>query len=262
MNSSKSSAMKGSDHAAIPLDWTPDTELARYATARHPHTNSLGELEVLFAEPLKALTFGLSFDQERYSDVGKWRRSVLPRLRKALRMPARRRLVGTRLLSRTPMADVIREEVEFYCQTGSRIPATVLVPRAGKPPFPAVAVLHDMGDLRAYGREKMLEFQGEPSYLKEHRGVCYEGRSVCLDLARRGFLTICIDALIFGERAGAILPDPKAFLQERGHWSDAQATDFSGEIAFHWDRAGFASALLTGQTWAGLIAQEDIATVD
>lgn len=254
--------MKDSNHAATPADWTPDAELARYANARHPHSNSLGELEVLFAEPLRALSFDLSFDQDRYRDVGKWRRSVLPRLRKALRMPARRCLSGTRLLSRTPMADVIREEIEFRCQTGSRIPATVLVPRTGKPPFPAVAVLHDMGDLRPYGREKMLEFDGEPSYLTEHRRVCYEGRSVCLDLARRGFLTICIDALIFGERAGAVLPDPAGFLQERGHWSDDQASEFSGEMAFHWDRAGCASALLTGQTWAGLIAQEDIATVD
>jgi dienelactone hydrolase len=179
-------------------------------------------------------------------------------------LPARGDVPVARLRDRRECDGYVHEEIEFNSSPGLHIPATVLIPMRGKPPFPAVIALHDMGGFRTYGREKMLSFEDEPACLTEHRKICYEGRSIMRDLVRRGYVVIAIDALMFGERTPQAQNDFTAFDQLRRSFKTAaeQHEQITFPISYHTERAASYSALLTGQTWAGMIAHDDLATLD
>ncbi len=103
----------------------------------------------------------------------------------------------------------------------------------GRGPFPAALLLHDHGARFDIGKEKMISPPaGHPraAAAAEWAAANYGGRFVGDELARRGCIALCVDALGWGDRAC-------------GGYESQQAV---------------ASNLLgLGSSWAGLIAAED-----
>jgi dienelactone hydrolase len=244
-------------------EWSNDAELQRYASAKHARVfDDVGELGPAFQESLRQCRFDLSFLNERFSDARPWREEALNELRRAMALPVHPRLVKARVLGRENGGNHDREEVEFESAFGQRVPATVLIPHEGRAPFPAVVALHDMGGFRAFGREKLIPFAGEPAYLTAFRNLCYGGRSVGQELVARGFLVISIDAMMFGERTPPAQKNREQFLRERSTWTKANSDAFSDTIGLAHERSAVFSAFLTGLTWAGMTASDDMASVD
>jgi len=241
--------------------WTDDSELETFATAKREGFDQFGEVQALLSGRTQP-EFDLSFTQTQFRDVGAWRTEALAQLRHAMALPEQRAISHVRVLHREGGEGFVREEIEFQSEPGLRVPATVLIPTNRKPPFPAVVALHDMGGFRAFGREKMTPFANEPGYLTEFRATCYEGRSIAIELVRRGYLVISIDALLFGERTPQAYADRGKFLADRLRWTKEEAQNFSYSVGSYSESAAFRYAILTGRTWAGMVAHDDLATVD
>lgn len=82
------------------------------------------------------------------------------------------------------------EKISYAPEEGDRIPAYLLIPDGVNPqhPAPAVAVWHQHAGAYTVGKVEPAGIAGKPMH---HTGVA---------LARQGFVVLCPDALVFGER--------------------------------------------------------------
>src|SRR5205085_7502714 len=105
--------------------------------------------------------------------------------------------------------DYIREKVYFNTTPDLRVPAFVLVPKQGKPPYPAIVALHDHGGFYLWGKEKLVEEPDEHPVMTDFKQQYYSGRSTASELARQGYVVIVIDMFYWGERRMVLDDDPE-----------------------------------------------------
>jgi len=94
-------------------------------------------------------------------------------------------------VERTDLGDVVREKVTYAVEPGERVPAFVLLPKAGPARHPAILCHHQHGGQFQVGKDG-------PAGL-----VSDSNQHYALELARRGYVTIVFDALCFNERQDA-----------------------------------------------------------
>lgn len=209
------------------------------------------------------LQFSHSLLHNRERDACEWKRSALALLRRELILPgALGAPVDAHIISRTQRLGYTVEEVEFTVTPPLRTRATVVIPDNGKSKHPAVVTLHSFGGMRLFGREKLLQFDGEPDFLKRYRELNYSGRSLQIELAEAGFLSIAIDAFNFGTRTAFAVEDPKGFAQWRINCSADDELDFSAEASATQEPEAVRMLECLGISLASLIATDDIRTVD
>jgi len=127
------------------------------------------------------------------------------------------------------------QKIVLNISADSRILAYMLKPK-GDGPFPALLLLHDHGARFDIGKEKMIRpFQNDrPEIIessKEWADELYGGRVIGDELAGRGYVCFCTDALNWGDRFGG------------------------GQMA---QQAIGSNMLNLGMSFAGLIAYEDV----
>lgn len=166
------------------------------------------------------------------------------------------------LISRREEAEYFVEEIEFTATPPLRVPATVVIPKNSHNIHPAVVALHSMGSLRVFGREKLLAFANEPEYLTAYRSENYGSQSWQVELARRGYLSIAIDAFNFGLRTERACADRQTFCRDRIAFSAQQALDFTIQAAIQEEPVAERSLATVGLSVAALIATDDLRTVD
>lgn len=156
--------------------------------------------------------------------------------------------------------DFIREKVVFSTTPNFRVPAYVHIPRGLTGRAPAVVDLHSHGGMFIFGKEKVIDFgRNHPAMTTYHAGN-YESRPTATALVRRGYVVITIDAFMFGERR--VLMD--------------------GDLTAGWDRTRYSvddvqrlnrvcqakestlakSLTVLGMSWPGIVAWDDMRTVD
>lgn len=156
--------------------------------------------------------------------------------------------------------DFIREKVVFSTTPQFRVPAYVHIPKGLTGRAPAVVDLHSHGGMFIFGKEKVIDFgRNHPAMTVYHAGN-YESRPTATALARRGYVVITIDAFMFGERR--VMMD--------------------GDLSAGWDRAAYTvedvqrlnrvcqskestlakSLTVLGTSWPGIVAWDDMRTVD
>jgi dienelactone hydrolase len=93
------------------------------------------------------------------------------------------------------------EEVSWSVGYGPRTRAWVLKPAGARTPLPGVLALHDHGDFKFYGKEKIAEGPQPPEpIVKAHREAYYGGRAFANALARAGFVVLVHDVFPWGSR--------------------------------------------------------------
>lgn len=110
--------------------------------------------------------------------------------------------------------------------TGAKTEGCLMLPK-GKPPFPAVLLLHDHGGSFDPGWQKLFDLPASEAGRARH----YDGRAPASAFLQAGFAVLCLDALGWGSRFA-------------GGYSHQQALA--------------ANALGLGWSLAGLVAAEDI----
>ena len=140
----------------------------------------------------------LAFAAESRAAWQRWRAKTVRKLRELTghdtmeRAPLRPRISEER-----DFGDYIRQRVEIHTEPGLIMPLYVLVPKAGRPPYPAVLAPHGHcsgGKLAVVGARETPELAATIDQHNYDYGVQF---------AKAGFITFCPDARGFGERQEA-----------------------------------------------------------
>ncbi|MFD7698460.1 dienelactone hydrolase family protein [Streptomyces caelestis] len=149
------------------------------------------------------LTFPLAWGASPVRDFDAWRRTARAVVEEHL-------LVGRQdgtpyapeFAARSDGDGYTRELVTLSLTRYGRVRGALLTPR-GAGPFPAVLLLHDHGSRFDIGKEKGVRPWYDDARLasaEEWAGRYFGGRFVGDELARRGHVVLCLDALGWGER--------------------------------------------------------------
>ncbi|MCT7356353.1 dienelactone hydrolase family protein [Streptomyces sp. 15-116A] len=192
-----------------------------------------GELPAFHARLKEELTFPLAWGISPVRDFEEWRRVARATVEELLIVPCQD---GTPFApeftdrSHTPYGT--RELVTVSLTRYARVRGALLTPR-GSGPFPAVLLLHDHGSRFDIGKEKAVRPWYDAALLASAREWAdrhFDGRFVGDELARRGHVVLCLDALGWGER---------------------------GPLEYAGQQALAASLFHLGSSLAGLLARED-----
>ncbi|MFF7738469.1 dienelactone hydrolase family protein [Streptomyces sp. NPDC007984] len=150
-----------------------------------------------------ALTFPLAWGRSPIRDFGAWRRAARATVEEHLLVE---RQDGTPYApefgDRSPERQYTRELVTISLTRYERVRGALLTPH-GPGPFPAVLLLHDHGGEFGIGKEKLVRPWYDDTRLATARTWArkyFSGRFVGDELARRGYVVLCLDALGWGDR--------------------------------------------------------------
>ncbi|MFG3031241.1 dienelactone hydrolase family protein [Streptomyces sp. NPDC048253] len=179
------------------------------------------------------LTFPLAWGKSPIRDFRAWRRAARAKVEELLVVgPQDRTPYAPEFTDRRRQGGYTGELVTLSLTRHERVRAALLTPD-GPGPFPAVLLLHDHGAKFDIGKEKLVRPWYDDTRLASAQVWSeryFSGRFVGDELARRGYVVLCADALGWGDRG------PLAYDQQQ-----ALASNF-----FH-----------LGSSLAGLMARED-----
>jgi len=202
----------------------------------------------------------LSYLDGRFIDLAAWKTEARRRVLDLLHYAPAPVDPAPWLIERVDCGDHWRESVEFSTTPDIRVPAFVLIPKGLTKPAPGIVALHDHGGFYLWGREKLVELPGEHPTLTEFRRTCYAGRSIAVEMVRRGHVVVVIDMFYWGDRRLVRADDGDDWRTRRGLTPERIAA-FNGRSGA--EEQLVARGLYTaGATWSGVMFWDDIRTVD
>jgi dienelactone hydrolase len=158
-----------------------------------------------------------------------------------------------------------RYKVSYALTPYRRTEAYLLIPDGLEGPVAAVIALHDHGGFYYYGKEKIVETENPPQILSDFIKNSYGGRTYADELARRGFVVLCPDALYFGSQRldAGIIPERFTGIHPGINSSDKNKAiqafnQFCGAHENIMAKYFFGS----GTTWPGMLFHGDRISVD
>ncbi|AKD05679.1 hypothetical protein PKOR_12200 [Pontibacter korlensis] len=207
----------------------------------------------------------LSYLSKEPKNTEKWRKSARAKLHELLAFDPEPAPLNTKVLSTTKRDGYTQHLVRYNVNNLQKTEAFLLVPDNITKPAPAVIALHDHGGFYFYGKEKHTFTDNQPLILKEYIQNLYEGRHYADELARRGFVVLCPDAIYFGSQK----IDPAQLVNTKGYFDKVEDADeseriklFNKQVAGPNEVAMNKTILTSGTTWLGIIAQNDRVAVD
>ncbi|WP_330353529.1 dienelactone hydrolase family protein [Streptomyces chartreusis] len=187
-----------------------------------------------FHAALKAeLTFPLAWGRSPIRDFRAWRRAARAKVEELLLVDRDERTpYAPEFGGRSEADGYTRELVTLSLTRHERVRGALLTPH-GRGPFPAVLLLHDHGARFDIGKEKLVRPWYDDTRAAAAQGWAdkyFSGRFVGDELARRGHVVLCLDALGWGDR---------------------------GPLTYDQQQALAASFYNLGSSLAGLTAHED-----
>lgn len=157
-----------------------------------------------FHPALKAgLTFPLAWGRSPIRDFRVWRRTARAKVEELLIVDRDERTpYAPEFGARSEADGFVRELVTVSLTRHERVRGALLTPH-GRGPFPAVLLLHDHGAKFDIGKEKMVRPWYDDARLASARAWAdkyFSGRFVGDELARRGYVVLCLDAPGWGDR--------------------------------------------------------------
>lgn len=207
--------------------------------------------------------FKLSWRREEFTDYAVWSKQARAKVLDLLHYCPAPADPSPETVERTDMGDYIREKVHFNTTPDIRVPAYVLIPKSIQPPFPAIVALHDHGAMYYWGKEKIVATEADSHpVLAEFKKKYYGGSSYTTDLVKAGYLVVAIDMLYWGER--------KTDFRLVSHLKDRMAgepgsVDYvktHNQLSMEHIETLARGIYAAGATYAGIMAWDDIRTVD
>lgn len=222
-----------------------------------------GNLYPFIQEQARRGTPPLSFLQESFTDLEAWRDSTREYLRSLLMFSPEIVPLDPELVDHTERDDLVQEKWYFSSVPGERIPVMLIQPRSLQGPAPAILALHDHGGMYYFGKKQLVEEANEPQLLRQFRQDRFEGVAIADALARQGYVVAVIDSFYFGERRAVVAPPPEMqndFLLA-GEGSDAWI-ELLNRVSAVYEPIVAKSLFWAGITWPGVLAWDDMRTVD
>jgi dienelactone hydrolase len=149
------------------------------------------------------LTFPLAWGRSPIRDFRAWRRTARAKVEELLIVePDQRAPYAPEFGARSEADGFTRELVTVSLTRHERVRGALLTPH-GPGPFPAVLLLHDHGAKFDIGKEKLVRPWYDDARLASAQAWAdryFSGRFVGDELARRGYVVLCLDALGWGDR--------------------------------------------------------------
>lgn len=206
-------------------------------------------------------TFSLSYMAKDYPAPGEYKMSARSKLHELLHYNPRPVEMNAEVVNREDRGDYIQEKVYFNTAPWFRVPAFVLIPKKGLPPYPAIVDLHSHGVYYQFGKEKNVEMEREHPTLRDYKKLYYGGKSVGSELARRGYLVVTIDCFGFGERRLILDEDIKMGNKSREELSIYEVNYLNEKMAASEHQLA-KSLFLAGASWSGIVIMDDLRTMD
>jgi dienelactone hydrolase len=222
-----------------------------------PHT---GTLDAFIQKLRPQGELPLSFLNAEHRDLAAWKKTARAKMFELLHYTPEKVAPNAEVVSRQDRGDHIREEIRFNTTPVFRVPGTVLIPKGAKQPSPAVVLLHSHGGYYLWGRERELDGDDTHPTLIEMRQA-YGNKAIGTELVRRGYVVISIDMFFWGERRMVLEDDPPEWKERPASISSESVLKFNQRSAASEQLMG-RTLLSAGVTWAGIIAWDDLRTVD
>ena len=205
----------------------------------------------------------LSFLQDRFTDVESWHAETSEYLSSLLLFQPKAVDLSPELVEATDYPEYVQQKWYITPSPGERMPVILLIPRQLNGPAPAMVALHCHGGMYYFGKKKLLEEPNEPPILTQYRQQVYGGVAIASDLARRGYVVAVNDSFYFGERRIVVPPPPEMandFLlvaEGTDHW-----VELINGVCARMEDVVAKSLTWAGITWPGILAWDDMRTVD
>ncbi|MFD3000691.1 dienelactone hydrolase family protein [Pontibacter toksunensis] len=206
----------------------------------------------------------LSYLSRNWRSVEKWRKTAKAQLNELLAFNPEPAPLNSEILSTIKRDGYTQYLVRYNVNALQKTEAFLLVPDNLTKPAPAVIALHDHGGFYFFGKEKHTLTDNQPEILVEYVQNLYEGRYYANELAKRGFVVLCPDAIYFGSQK----LDPEQLIAPKGYFEAIEEADRSERIKLFNKLAGpneiamNKTILTSGTTWLGIIAQNDRVAID
>ncbi len=207
----------------------------------------------------------LSYLAKDWKNTEKWRKNAKAKLHELLAFDPAPAPLNTEVLSTTKREGYTQYLVRYNLNALQQTEAFLLVPDNFTKPAPAVIALHDHGGFYFFGKEKHTLTDDQPAILKEYIENLYEGRHYADELAKRGFVVLCPDAIYFGSQK----LDPATLVDNKGYFEKIEGANeserikiYNKQVAGPNEVAMNKTILTSGTTWLGIIAQNDRVAVD
>jgi len=239
--------------------------LALCATQAQERTESfLGNLAPIIRSIQQERGFPLDYAHRKGVSVEEWRRRGRAEVQRTLAFSPKPAPLDLRVheVIQRPGYEIRR--VSFAGSPHYRIPAFLLVPTEGRPPYPGVVALHDHGGWFYHGKEKLVRIDGEHAALKAFRERSYGARTFADELAKRGVVVLVPDAFYWGERRieyeqpppeltkrlAALKPEQVEYVQAMNTYLRERVYELNTWLAF------------CGTSWMGIVSHDDRRSVD
>lgn len=201
----------------------------------------------------------LSFRNDRFTSVDKWRPEARQRLIERLGIPDTGSVPRARV-NKTYQYDGLHiEEMTWQLPYGPATEAVLLKPANATGRLPAILAFHDHGGNKYFGTRKIIRTPDSHPMMKEHQQHYYDGRAWANELARRGYVVLVSDAFPFASRR-VLLRDVPAHLREGLTDNDPENPDniraYNAWAAQH-EHIMAKSLFSVGTTWPGVFFAED-----
>ena len=204
--------------------------------------------------------FPLSYLNPKFRNLQRWKREARGKLLQLLHYAPEKCDPRPEVVEKVDLGDFVREKIYFNTTPEIRVPAYLLIPkRTGK--MPAIVALHDHGGFYLWGKEKLVEVEGEAPILKKWRDDYYGGNSIASVLAKQGYVVLVIDMFYWGERRMILDDDPADWRERPADISPQRINAFNQRSGQNEQLVG-RTIFSAGFTWAGLMFWDDIRSID
>jgi dienelactone hydrolase len=243
----------------------PDLTSVRAEVHSSPRTESyLGNLAPIIRSIHEDVGFTLDYEHRGHKSLKQWRTRGRAQVERTLCYSPRTVPLDLRVEKVLKREGYETRKISFAGTAHYRIPAYLLVPTRGKPPFPGVVALHDHGGFFYAGKEKLVQLEGEHPAVTDFKQKDYQGRSYADELAKRGFAVLVADSFYWGERRLQYQQAPPDLQARLAKLNPEQAEYVRALNLFLFDRTMELHTWLEfcGTSWMGIVHYDDRRSVD
>ncbi|MEM1683438.1 MAG: alpha/beta hydrolase family protein [Ignisphaera sp.] len=221
------------------------------------HTEEFIKLLNYFIMENSSAWYTLSYFNGVWKDIYEWKNVAREKLKEILlpRLPIR--FSNPSIDEVSKRNNLVVEKISYELPYGSRVEGYFMYPSNNVGKLPGVLALHCHGGFKYFGKEKIVEIDGEPRILRSFKDRLYDGRSWATELARRGFAVLVVDVFLFGSRRIAV----RNLAVEANVGIDDEIKKYN-EVSYRLENFGAKALLLAGLSIAGIVAYEDLVALE
>ena len=253
----------GQPENAWPSPFLPPFQMGhKTEEGKHWKGSALGNLYPFIKQQQEKTRQSFAFLHRQPNDLESWRAEGRAKVFDLMSYRPKATNPRPQILERVDKGEYVRERLKFWSTPDVEVPCVFLVPKRVKLPVPAVVALHDHGGFYYWGKEKLVETEGEHPMLTAYRQKYYDGVSFPVSLAQRGYAVIVIDMFYHGERRLILDEDLENGTNDRSKLEPEETIRKINDRAVTSEEIVFRNILHSGFTWGGVLAWDDIRTVD